>query len=56
MKLILLISSVILITNSYAEDSDLNKNTLVLLDTLATRETHSIFFKSLTGEYWPHHR
>lgn len=48
MKLILLIFSVILITNSFAEDSDLNKNSLVLLDTLATRETHSIFFKSLT--------
>lgn len=25
--------------------------TLVLLDNLAIRETHSIFFKSLTGEY-----
>lgn len=31
-----------------------NKETLVLLDTLATRETHSIFFKNLQGEF--HHR
>lgn len=26
--------------------------TLVLLDNLAIRETHSIFFKSLQGLYW----
>lgn len=55
MKLILLILS-ILITHSIAEESEINKNTLVLLDSLATRETHSIFFKTLTGEFWPHHR
>lgn len=30
--------------------SQQEKNTLVLLDNLATRETHSIFFKSLQGK------
>ena len=27
-----------------------NKNTLVLLDSLTAKETHSIFFKSLSGK------
>ena len=27
-----------------------SKNTLVLLDSLTTKETHSIFFTSLSGE------
>lgn len=31
-------------------DAAENKETLVLLDSLATRETHSIFFKSLQGK------
>jgi len=31
---------------------DAGGSTLVLLDNLTIRETHSIFFKSLQGEFW----
>jgi len=37
----------VLIVNAAITLAD--KETLVLLDSLAIRETHSIFFKSLTG-------
>ena len=34
----------------FASISSADRETLVLLDNLAIRETHSIFFKSLTGK------
>lgn len=35
---------------SVSADIEQKKETLVLLDNLATRETHSIFFKNLQGK------
>ena len=34
----------------FASTSTADRETLVLLDNLAIRETHSIFFKSLSGK------
>ena len=43
--------AVLLIVYSVSQsNAELKKETLVLLDNLATRETHSIFFKSLQGK------
>lgn len=43
----LIYSFIVLLLASYI---NADKETLVLLDNLAIRETHSIFFKSLTGQ------
>ena len=48
MKFIVLIS-VFMILSAFVK-ADEKKETLVLLDNLATRETHSIFFKNLQGK------
>ena len=45
-KMALIYSFIVLLLASYI---NADKETLVLLDNLAIRETHSIFFKSLTG-------
>ena len=46
------IVSILLIIYSAGQSfAELKKETLVLLDNLATRETHSIFFKSLQGKF-----
>ena len=47
MNLLVKISTVLLIL-SFASAAE-KKETLVLLDNLAVRETHSIFFKNLQG-------
>lgn len=49
---VFLVFIVISAASSYAE---LKKDTLVLLDSLATRETHSVFFKSLQGKLLKSH-
>lgn len=41
---------VLFVTLAAFVHSEQEKNTLVLLDNLATRETHSIFFKNLQGK------
>lgn len=48
MNLLVKISAVLLIL-SFANAAE-KKETLVLLDNLAVRETHSIFFKNLQGK------
>lgn len=57
MKLLTLIVLILpLLAITYAQQK---KETLVLLDNLATRETHSIFFKNLQGKkllFRPPHR
>jgi hypothetical protein len=45
-KMALIYSFIVLLLASYIYA---DKETLVLLDNLAIRETHSVFFKSLTG-------
>ena len=47
-KMALIYSFIVLLLASYI---NADKETLVLLDNLAIRETHSIFFKSLTGQF-----
>ena len=48
MKILSIFTIVAVLAASSADEQ--NKETLVLLDNLATRETHSIFFKNLQGK------
>lgn len=45
---------VLIALSAVSIDAEEKKETLVLLDSLATRETHSIFFKSLQGKIPSH--
>jgi hypothetical protein len=45
----ILISLFIVLIAAFS-NAEQKKDTLVLLDNLATRETHSIFFKNLQGK------
>lgn len=48
MKVFSILTIVAVLAAASADEQ--NKETLVLLDNLATRETHSIFFKNLQGK------
>jgi hypothetical protein len=44
------ILSIVILCLAAFSSAERKKDTLVLLDSLATRETHSIFFKNLQGK------
>lgn len=51
-KMIVILLTGVLFLSNFAQTAPADGESLVLLDNLAIKETHSIFFKSLQGKFY----